>query len=267
MIGRLVRRETIEAPVAVVVAHPDDETTGVGAQLGRLRRLHLIHLTDGAPRDLADARRAGFADARAYAAARAAELDRALDALGVRPAARSAYGCADQEAALDLVALARRLRDDLAEAEAVVTHAFEHGHPDHDAAAFAVRAACTLLVRAGRRAPRIVEFPSYHLDAAGHTVHGRFRADARQPAHALRLTPAERARKARALACFATQRAVLEPVPLDAERLRFAPEHDFLAPAPVPGAWYDRLGWRMTGARWRDCAARALAELEQAAAA
>ena len=66
----------------MVVAHPDDETVGAGATLPLFRRLLLVHATDGAPRDLADARAVGFADAAGYAAARRRELDAALAAGG-----------------------------------------------------------------------------------------------------------------------------------------------------------------------------------------
>ena len=64
--------------VAVITAHPDDETIGCGAQLPRLSGVMIITVTDGAPRDLIDARARGFTSAQDYANARRVELRKAL---------------------------------------------------------------------------------------------------------------------------------------------------------------------------------------------
>ena len=61
----LRRRTPIGEPVAIVVAHPDDETIAAGASLPLLRTLTLVHVTDGAPARLQDARAAGFGTAEA----------------------------------------------------------------------------------------------------------------------------------------------------------------------------------------------------------
>src|SRR5919106_759771 len=70
---------------AVVVAHPDDETIGCGALLRRLSGVRVVLVTDGAPRNLFDARTYGFQSAEDYAAKRSAELASALDIAGVSP--------------------------------------------------------------------------------------------------------------------------------------------------------------------------------------
>lgn len=249
--GRLASGAPITERVAVVVAHPDDETLWAGALLGRLGDGLLIHLTDGAPEDMADARRLGFATREEYAATRAAELDRALQALGYA-GERLGYGVRDQEAVFHLDAVADRLTADLAGAAVVATHPYEGGHPDHDAAAWAVRRA------ADRLGVPVVEFACYQ-EQDGERRFGRFWPDNGAPEQVRALLPADAARIDAALRAHASQAAVFGDWRPAAERWRPAPRYDFAAPPPSGNALYDRFDWRMTSGRWRALAERELA--------
>jgi LmbE family N-acetylglucosaminyl deacetylase len=256
----LAQGRAIHAPVALVVAHPDDETLGVGARMACLRQWILIHLTDGAPRG---GRNVDDPVRRGLAAERMREMNAALDTLGANPQHRIAYGHPDQESIRRLPDIVAALRRDLDGAAFVLTHAYENGHPDHDTAALAVHLACAPPAARRKRAT-VIEFPSYHLGANG----ARFGAFWRDPARRewiATLDVHERARKAKALECFASQRDMLRNFPLDAERFRRAPDYDFSASAPPPAAWYDAQDWPVDSRAWLQIARQALVQTGLAA--
>lgn len=245
----LALRQPVKIRVALVVAHPDDETIAAGASLHLLPGLLLVHVTDGAPRAIADAAAAGFDTFTAYADARRRELLAALGIAGVSPELVE-LDVPDQDASLDMPGLGRTLARlfNAHGTEAVITHGYEGGHPDHDAAAFAVHAA------AGRRP--VLEFAGYHADPDGRLLTGRFLPG--PDATVVALTDAEQLQKQAMFDCFRTQARMLAAFSATHEKFRPAPHYDFTVP-PLPGRLnYEHWGWSMTGAKWRQLAQVAL---------
>jgi N-acetylglucosamine malate deacetylase 2 len=260
LLGRKAADAIPAERIAIVVAHPDDETIGIGGQLPRLRGVTLVHVTDGAPDNDEAAKAHGFATPEAYAAARHQELQAALALARITEDALVSLGVADQEASLHLPDLAGRLTGlfDERRIDLVVTHAFEGGHPDHDAAAFAVHAAAALMPRR-RREPAIVEMPFYHFGPMGWTMQ-RF-ISAGPPELEIRLHDEQRRRKQAMLDAHVTQRQVLSMVAADVERFRPAPAYDFTILPNEGRLLYDLHGWGMNGPRWRALAIAALKDL------
>lgn len=256
-----VEEALTRGPLVLVAAHPDDETVGAGGLLMRLAEPAIVHVTDGAPRNLKDARAAGFETREDYALARRRELLNALRLARVTQHQTYQLPVADQEASLDMAGLAHRLADLLRELRrgTVLTHSYEGGHPDHDATAFAVHAACAMLPAA----PEIYEFTCYHACKNGIET-GRFLID-EEPGEPIQLSNREIERKREMMECFATQIAMMRQFPVDVERFRPAPAYDFTQP-PHPGRlFYEHFDWGMTGARWRELAAESLRQLGMAA--
>jgi LmbE family N-acetylglucosaminyl deacetylase len=262
---RPIPRELMEltcgwgAGAVIVAAHPDDETIGAGGVLPHLPLLAMVHVTDGAPKDRRWWGDPAAASRDEYAAVRQSELASALALAGVAAGRVHTLGRQDQRASADLAALASdvaRLLDEL-QPGVVLTHAYEGGHPDHDATAFAVHAARERMV--GAR-PVVVELTSYHASGDG-IASGRFIPSAAKDV-GVALTAEDLERKRAMLACFATQRETLAQfADADAERFRIAPEYDFTAPPHAGTLHYERYDWGVTGREWRQRAAEALEAL------
>ena len=248
----------------VVVAHPDDETVGAGAQLARLRDALFIYATDGAPPDGEDARRHGLT-VEAYRALRRHELEAVLARCGIGRDRIRRLGCPDQQAARCLPLLAMRLARlfRLHHPEVVLTQAYEGGHPDHDATAFAVHAAAAWLRTRDGHAPGIVEMTGYHRGAAGQWECEVFLPQAEPDPSMATLTLDEegRRRKRALLDGFASQRETLMQFPLAVERFRRAPAYDFRRPPHGGALAYEQHPWGITGAQFRSLAADAMARL------
>ena len=259
----------------LVFAHPDDEVLAFGARLERLAASRLLTVTDGTPRDGADARHHGFSSLDAYREARREELRCALHDAGLTEAilaplaSRSTFPVADQTAAHHLRDLTELVADQITafKPDAVFTHPYEGGHPDHDACAFAVHTAVRLLSRSSQHAgetPPICETPFYHAGANGSMQTGAFLPHPRALAELVcPLSPGERISKERRLLCFRSQAETLSQFACEQERFRMAPQYDFSNPPHGGQLFYEQFPWGMTGARFVSLAEQAFREAAQ----
>jgi LmbE family N-acetylglucosaminyl deacetylase len=222
----------------------------------------VLHVTDGAPRDARFRSRPDL-DRAACARLRREEAARALEAGGIAPTRTWCLGAVDLEAidavgslAAEVARIAHHIKP-----RWIVSHAYEGGHPDHDATALVVHIARELLLRRYRSAPEVFEMTGYGGS-------GRFGAQTflepneaaplAEPAYRRTLSCEERATKRAMLACYAsTQRDVLTPFATVVERIRPAPRYSFDRAPHAGELWYERAGMG-DGAEWRARAARAL---------
>jgi LmbE family N-acetylglucosaminyl deacetylase len=250
-----------------IFAHPDDETIALGARLQRLRTGHLVHVTDGAPRNGYDSLAHGFQSVDEYRQARATELDRAMNLAGISEHHHTCFGVPDQEAALHLLSLTSRILELLQRyhPEIVFTHPYEGGHPDHDACAFSVHHAVSLYESSEQQIPLIIEGAFYHAGPQGIAT-GDFLASSQMTQEALcSLSPVERMHKQALLSCFTTQQETLGYFPLAFERFRVAPTYNFCQPPHAPPVFYDQHRWGMTAQRFCSLAQQAEEAIQQEA--
>lgn len=245
----------------IAVAHPDDETLGAGILLSRAPGVRVIHATDGVPQDLAFVARGFSGTSEEYAAVRQRELEAALALAGIGAERLRCLGARDQGVVFEIPRLTRELAGAFREIapEIVLTHAYEGGHPDHDAVALAVHAAADLLRSEGAGPPEIWEMALYHAEPGENPerrmIAGELLPELGREEIRIVLSEEDRELKRRMMACFATQTETLQAfLPPRDERFRPAPRYDFTQPPHEGRLQYEIWGFGMTGERWREVA-------------
>jgi LmbE family N-acetylglucosaminyl deacetylase len=233
----------------VLVAHPDDESAGCGGLLQRIAEPIVAIATDGAPRDEFFWGKAG--SRLGYVRLRERELYHALALAGVSEIALLAHNAGAQESFVDqelyraipeaieeLAAVVRRYRPD-----ALLTTAYEGGHPDHDVCSFLAA------VLGKQYALPVWEFPLYHRRQLGDMAFQRFlfASGREEDETVLEIRPEEMRIKRQMLAAYGSQHPFLGQ--FDPAREHFRPQHayDYSHP-PHPGHLnYEAWQWPVTG--------------------
>ncbi len=233
-IGQLLGR------TLVLVAHPDDEAVGCGALLQRMREPAVVFLTDGAPEDPYFWER--FGSRAHYASIRENEAHTALGAVQVSQVEflgsipdQQLHLCLE-DAFAQLTGIVERIRP-----EALLTLAYEGGHPDHDSCSF-------LAHHLGARLSLPVwEMPLYFRDPTGFEAYTEF-LQPREMEILIEPTPEELGRKRTMLAAYLSQGEFLRRFQSAAERFRPQAGYDYSRP-PHPGTLnYEAWGWKISGA-------------------
>ncbi len=247
---------------SVIVAHPADEVIGAGGLLSKLKDVTVIHLTDGAPRSERIAYEAGFDGIAEYTEARRRECISALALVNVPADHILELDIGDHQAPQFLTELSKKLTTLLQQCapDVVLTHPYEGGHPDHDAAAFATNAAVRLLRRNGFRAPMLFEM-ALHPGRDGEKRVLDFLPSSGRETTTLMLDQEAQDLKRRMYECFATQREALRENPLGPERFRRPPPYDFTMPPQCGKLNYENYDREFSGHEWQLLARKAWIDL------
>lgn len=228
----------------VLVAHPDDEVIAFGALLQRMREPIVVFATNGSPEDPYFWEQYGSREA--YAALRRKEALESMRVAGVKdvvflseiPGGKTFV---DQELFCNL-RFAYDMLVDLTERRmphALLTLAYEGGHPDHDS--------CNFLAAqlAKRFSIPCWEAPLYHRLAEGGAAYQQFLGAPAEEVD-IRPTAAEQQAKREMWRAYASQGDVLMHFRVDSEHLRPLPAYDYRQP-PHPGKVnYEVWEWKMT---------------------
>jgi len=228
----------------VLVAHPDDECIAFGALLQRIRDPIVVFATNGSPQDPYFWQQYGSREA--YAALRRKEVFASMHAAGVKnvvflPDLPDGEKLVDQELFLNLGA-AYQLLSELAQrrmVQALLTLAYEGGHPDHDS--------CSFLAAQLAKHFHIPcwEAPLYHRLPDGGGVFQGFMGDTSEEID-VTPTPSEQAAKREMCMAYPSQGDFLTHFDVSKEHVRPQPVYDFTKPPHEGKLNYEIWQWSMT---------------------
>jgi LmbE family N-acetylglucosaminyl deacetylase len=225
----------------VLVAHPDDECITCGGLLQRMREPVVVYATDGAPRDPYFWK--AYGSREAYLRLRQQECRQALAQVGVRDVvflADREPRLVDQELFQNLAIGFELLLHEVTQQEpkAILTLAYEGGHPDHDS--------CSLLAReAGQNSGIPVwECPLYRRNRSQLSVQEFVEPNGTEVEY---VPAAEDLERKRAMCLsYPSQGDFLRVFGLEREIFRPQKSYDYTRP-PHPGKLnYELWQWSMT---------------------
>lgn len=243
----------------VLVAHPDDECITCGGLLQEMRDPLVVFATDGAPEDPYFWGKHGSRSV--YAALRQYEARNALAQVGVSQVefladnGTPAVSFIDQQLFRAIPAAREVLRETVRRhrSEAILTLAYEGGHPDHDA--------CSLLgALLGREADVPVwEAPLYHRNPDNSGSYQQF-AQGSGDIIDLNVTGDILMRKEQMLGCYKSQFESLPHFLPQLERFREQFSYDYTQPPHEGLLNYEIWKWKMTGREVSQAFAAVLAD-------
>jgi N-acetylglucosamine malate deacetylase 2 len=218
----------------VIVAHPDDECIAAGVLLQRIRTSVTVFCTDGAPRD--DYFWSAYGSREKYIQVRQAEAMTAAQIIG-SSSAPVFLPIIDQELYLNLAVAFQAFRNLVStlQPQALLTLAYEGGHPDHDCCAFLARA-----VGIADDIP-VWEAPLYHQTSCG-PQRQNFLVPA-DDTWRLTVSSSELTRKQQMTACYKSQAHVLKGFDLATEIFRPQIQYDFSRPPTSDVINYEAWQW------------------------
>lgn len=224
----------------VLVAHPDDESGGCAALLQRMSDPIVVFATDGAPADKFFW--GPFGSREAYSRLRRQEALRGLAGIGVRSVHflddHSSAQFLDQQlhhvlpaAVSALDALVRRYRP-----HAILTPAYEGGHPDHDACSFVGS------LIGDMHAIPVWEMPLYHRRKNGRMICQKF-LDLDGTEVRVRCTASELLNRNALIMNYASQSDLGQFVKSRVEYFRPQRKYDYTKPPHHGTMNYEAWGW------------------------